>query len=54
MSELLQFIIVIAFGGLCFGVGYLIKRSRPMQPEERTHDSSAHSALAHFAFGAWI
>jgi ABC-type lipoprotein release transport system permease subunit len=23
MSELLQFIIVIAFGALCFGVGYL-------------------------------
>jgi hypothetical protein len=23
MSELLQFIIVIAFGGLCFGCGYL-------------------------------
>jgi hypothetical protein len=24
MSELLQFIIVIAFGGLCFGCGYLV------------------------------
>jgi hypothetical protein len=24
MSELLQFIIVVAFGALCFGCGYLI------------------------------
>jgi hypothetical protein len=28
MSELLQFIIVIAFGGLCFGCGYLIATAK--------------------------
>jgi hypothetical protein len=41
MSELLQFIVVVAFGALCFGYGYLTAFivtqawRRPLQPADR-------------------